>query len=75
MADSPNVPTVILVHGGFADASYWAPVIRDLQKHDVPVLAPPNPLRGLAQTPNTSRATSISWTGRCCWSAIPTEAR
>jgi pimeloyl-ACP methyl ester carboxylesterase len=49
MTDSPNVPTVVLVHGGFADASYWAPVIRDLQEHDVPVLAPPNPLRGLAQ--------------------------
>ena len=49
MTDSPNVPTVVLVHGGFADASYWAPVIRDLQEHDVPVLAPANPLRGLAQ--------------------------
>jgi pimeloyl-ACP methyl ester carboxylesterase len=48
MSESPNVPTVVLVHGGFADASYWAPVIRDLQSHDLPVLAPPNPLRGLA---------------------------
>ena len=43
-----NNPTVVLVHGGFADASFWAPVIEDLQSHDVPVLAPPNPLRGLA---------------------------
>jgi hypothetical protein len=24
------------------------PVIKDLQAHDLPVLAPPNPLRGLA---------------------------
>jgi pimeloyl-ACP methyl ester carboxylesterase len=48
MSESPNIPTVVLVHGGFADASYWAPVIRDLQAHDLPVLAPPNPLRGLA---------------------------
>lgn len=48
MGESVNVPTVVLVHGGFADASFWAPVIEDLQAHDVPVLAPPNPLRGLA---------------------------
>src|SRR5437868_11614586 len=48
MGESPNIPTVILVHGGFADASFWAPVIKDLQAHNVPVLAPPNPLRGLA---------------------------
>jgi len=43
-----NTPTVVLVHGGFADASFWAPVIEELQSGDVPVLAPPNPLRGLA---------------------------
>ena len=49
MSESTNTPTVVLVHGGFADASFWAPVIEDLQAHNVPVLAPPNPLRGLAQ--------------------------
>jgi pimeloyl-ACP methyl ester carboxylesterase len=43
-----NTPTVVLVHGGFADASFWTPVIQQLQARDVPVLAPPNPLRGLA---------------------------
>jgi pimeloyl-ACP methyl ester carboxylesterase len=48
MSDSTSPPTVVLVHGGFADASFWAPVIGDLQAHNVPVLAPPNPLRGLA---------------------------
>ena len=48
MSESTDTPTVVLVHGGFADASFWAPVIEDLQAHDVPVLAPPNPLRGLA---------------------------
>src|ERR1700745_3916349 len=48
MSDSTNTPTVVLVHGGFADASYWAPVIRELQAQNVPVLAPANPLRGLA---------------------------
>ncbi len=49
MSESTNTPTVVLVHGGFADASFWAPVIKELQADHVPVLAPPNPLRGLAQ--------------------------
>ena len=48
MSEPTNTPTVVLIHGGFADASFWAPVIEDLQAHDVPVLAPANPLRGLA---------------------------
>jgi 2-hydroxychromene-2-carboxylate isomerase len=49
VSDSTNTPTVVLVHGGFADASFWAPVIEDLQAHNVPVLVPPNPLRGLVR--------------------------
>lgn len=49
MSEPTNTPTVILVHGGFADSSYWVPVIEGLQAHNIPVLAPPNPLRGLAQ--------------------------
>jgi pimeloyl-ACP methyl ester carboxylesterase len=48
MSEHNDTPTVVLVHGGFADASFWAPVIKDLQDHDLPVLAPPNPLPGLA---------------------------
>src|SRR4051794_19238495 len=48
MSDSQDTPTVVLVHGGFADASFWAPVIEALQARNVPVLAPANPLRGLA---------------------------
>jgi pimeloyl-ACP methyl ester carboxylesterase len=48
MSASPDIPTVVLVHGGFADASFWAPVIKNLQARHLPVLAPPNPLRGLA---------------------------
>jgi len=41
-------PTVVLVHGAFADASGFAGVIRALQREGVPVRAPMNPLRGLA---------------------------
>src|SRR3954471_20786097 len=47
MTNNSDVPTIVLVHGGFADASFWAPVIRQLQASDLPVLAPANPLRGL----------------------------
>jgi pimeloyl-ACP methyl ester carboxylesterase len=42
-------PTVVLVHGAFADASGWNGVIEQLQKQDVKVTAPPNPLRGISQ--------------------------
>jgi pimeloyl-ACP methyl ester carboxylesterase len=48
MKNGTNVPTIVLVHGGFADASFWTPVIQELQARGLPVLAPPNPLRGLA---------------------------
>lgn len=32
------------------------PVIKDLQAHDLPMLAPPNPLRGLAHDAEYMRA-------------------
>jgi pimeloyl-ACP methyl ester carboxylesterase len=41
-------PTVVLVHGAFADASSWNGVITRLQAEGVPVTAPANPLRGIA---------------------------
>ena len=41
-------PTIVLVHGGFVDASNWTPVIQELQARGLPVLAPANPLRSLA---------------------------
>jgi pimeloyl-ACP methyl ester carboxylesterase len=40
--------TVVLVHGAFADASSWNGVITRLQAKGVPVMAPANPLRGIA---------------------------
>lgn len=44
--DGPK-PTVVLVHGAFADASGWSEVIRRLHRKDYVAVAPPNPLRGL----------------------------
>ncbi|MEU2658608.1 alpha/beta hydrolase [Streptomyces sp. NPDC007325] len=40
-------PTVVLVHGAFADATGWIGVIAELRRSGIPVLAPSNPLRGL----------------------------
>lgn len=46
-ADSTPKPTVVLVHGAFADASGWNDVTKRLQGRGYPVLAPANPERGL----------------------------
>src|SRR4029077_14257272 len=57
LTDRPNVgeenamatgPTVVLVHGGFGDASGFAGVIERLRGQGVDVRAPWNPLRGLS---------------------------
>ncbi len=45
---SNGSPTVVLVHGAFADASSWNGVIERLQARGVNVVAPANPLRGIA---------------------------
>src|SRR3954463_14206017 len=45
---SEPTPTVVLVHGAFADASSWNGVIERLQARDVPVVAAANPLRGIS---------------------------
>jgi pimeloyl-ACP methyl ester carboxylesterase len=40
-------PTIVLVHGAWADSAGWTSVIERLEKAGYPVDAPPNPLRGL----------------------------
>ena len=45
--ENPGRPTVVLVHGAFADSSSWNGVIERLQAKGVQVTAPANPLRGL----------------------------
>jgi pimeloyl-ACP methyl ester carboxylesterase len=42
-------PTIVLVHGDWADASSWTSVIERLQEKGFNVVAPPNPLRGPAK--------------------------
>ena len=41
-------PTIVLVHGAFADASGFGGVIRELEAAGHTVMAIPVPLRGLA---------------------------
>src|SRR6478736_5923467 len=46
--DRPMSPTVVLVHGAFADASGWGGVITRLNAAGYATLAPANPLRSLS---------------------------
>ncbi|MEV0495830.1 alpha/beta hydrolase [Streptomyces atratus] len=45
--ESGAKPTIVLVHGAFADGSSWNGVIERLERHGYTVMAPANPLRGL----------------------------
>src|ERR1700748_463303 len=47
-SSASGTPTVVLVHGAFADASGWAGVIERLMAAGVPVRAVVNPLRGIS---------------------------
>ncbi|MET8403602.1 alpha/beta hydrolase [Streptomyces sp900116325] len=42
------LPTIVLVHGAFVDASSWTPVVQRLQDQGHRVVVPPNPLRSVA---------------------------
>jgi len=44
---APAKPTIVLVHGAFADASSWNGVVSILEKDGYPVIAAANPLRGV----------------------------
>ncbi len=48
MSENPDVkPTIVLVHGAYADASSWNGVIERLQQQGYTVIAAANPLRGV----------------------------
>ena len=47
-ARAADKPTVVLVHGAFADASGFGAVTSRLQRRGYTVISPANPLRGLA---------------------------
>ncbi|MBD0418202.1 alpha/beta hydrolase [Streptomyces sp. TRM S81-3] len=58
-----DTPTIVLIHGAFADASSWSGVIERLQRHGHRVLAPALPLRGLASDSAYIRSVLDSITG------------
>src|SRR5690606_9757291 len=49
----PMKPTIVLVHGAFAESASWNAVIDILHANDQPVIAASNPLRGLASDAET----------------------
>src|SRR3712207_8093497 len=58
-------PTVVLVHGAFADASGWNDVIERLQAEGVEATAPANPLRDRKSTRLNSSHANISYAVFC----------
>jgi pimeloyl-ACP methyl ester carboxylesterase len=56
-------PTIVLVHGAWADASSWTKVIERLQAAGHDVAAPPNTLRSVAADAATVRAFTDSIDG------------
>jgi pimeloyl-ACP methyl ester carboxylesterase len=75
-------PTVVLVHGAFADAGSWAPVTERLVSAGVPVMAIVNPLRGVKsdaayvasainQIPGPVLAVGHSYGGMIITNAVP----
>ena len=79
----PTMPTVVLIHGAFADASGFSGIIRELATAGYDVVAPPNPLRSLAfdaaaigkvvravplsLAALTEKATAAGWRAHPCW--------
>ena len=71
-ASAATKPTVVLVHGAFADASGWTQVIDGLQRRGYPVLAPANPLRGVATDAAYLENVLARSRARSCSSDTPT---
>jgi len=66
-------PSVVLIHGAWADGSSWSRVVSLLQTHGYTVYVPPNPLRGL--TSDSAYIASFLQTSRArsSWLDTPTE--
>ncbi len=56
-------PTIVLIHGAFADSSGWNDIISTLSTLDYPVIAASNPLRGVKSDTNYMNSTLQSITG------------
>ncbi|MGJ6960924.1 alpha/beta fold hydrolase [Streptosporangium sp. G11] len=58
-----GTPTVVLVHGAFAESASWNGVVADLKRRGYPVIAVANPLRGLREDAEYLRSVLDSLTG------------
>lgn len=54
-SEARTKPTIVLVHGAWADASSWNAVMSRLVQAGYTVYAPPNPLRGVSADAETIR--------------------
>ena len=68
-------PTIVLVHGAFAESASWNAVIDSLTGAGHPVIAAANPLRTWPATPRASATSSARSKGLSCSSPTPTAAR
>jgi pimeloyl-ACP methyl ester carboxylesterase len=81
-SEDTKAPTIVLVHGAFADAASWAPVTERLIEAGFPVCAIVNPLRGvehdaayvasaISQIPGPVLAVGHSYGGMIITNAVP----
>ena len=68
-------PTIVLVHGAFAESSSWDAVIDVLLDAGHPVIAAANPLRGLATDAAAVADVVRAVDGPSCSPRTPTEVR
>ena len=67
-------PTIVLVHGAWADGSSWNGVTSRLQNEGFPVRVPPNPLRSLPGDSETIADFLSTIRDRSSWSDTRTAA-
>src|SRR5438105_10296431 len=60
---APAKPTIVLVHGAFADGSSWSKVIPILQRDGYTVIAVQNPLTSLDADVETTKSALAMHTG------------
>lgn len=70
-----GLPSVVLVHGGWADGSSWSAVIERLQKKGFEVTAPQFALASLADDVPDFARSSLARTARRSWPDTHTADR
>jgi hypothetical protein len=68
-------PTIVLVHGAFADSSSWNGVVEILEKDGFTVVTAANPLRGVRSDGDDIAGVLSSIKARSFSSAIPMAGR